>query len=180
MTMVTLVLETFNLYSQTSRDPNKRLNTFLRLVLYFKSINSFKCCIYFSYLGISDTKSPHAYLIATGFPFDNGDQYELIDFADISSTCKPIDFPKLPKLWGSVGQVLRNYPVICGGENKSFGEEDICYILDHSKGYLQRFRMRQKRGDASSIKVNKVRLFYCIQSTIKCFITSCSKKLSLQ
>ena len=133
-----------------------------------------------SCLGISDTQSPHVFLITTGFPFDNGDQYELIDFVDLSSTCKPLNFPKMPKIWGSVGQVLRGHPVICGGENESFSEEDTCYVLDRSKVSLQHFRMRQKRGDAFSVKLNKVRLFYCVQSTIECFITSCNKKLSLQ
>ena len=115
-----------------------------------------------SCIGTTKSRTPHVFLIATGFPFDNGDHYELIDFADLSSTCKPLNFPKMPKIWGSIGQVLRGHPVICGGENESFGEEDICYVLDSSKVRLQHFGMRQKRGDAFSVKINKVHNFYNI------------------
>ena len=98
----------------------------------------------------------HLFLIATGFPFFNGEHYEVIDFADLTLTCKLIHFPKLPKIWGSVGRVLRGNPVICGGENSSFGEEDVCYVLDYSKLHLRHFQMKQKRGDAFSVKINEV------------------------
>ena len=101
-----------------------------------------------------ESNSSTKILITTGFPFKHGQYHEIIDLANLKSTCQTLNFQKLPKLWGATGAVISGHPIICGGENSHFGEESMCYVLGNSK--LKSFSMKVKRGDPFAVKINEV------------------------
>ena len=76
-----------------------------------------------------------AILITTGYPLGNGHHSEVIDLKSRNHPLKCNLLDKNPlKRWGSVGGLLRNKPVICGGWNKELSTRipDVfreCYVI---------------------------------------------------
>ena len=76
-----------------------------------------------------------AILITTGYPLGNGQHSEVIDLKSRNHPLKCNLLDKNPlKRWGSVGGLLRNKPVICGGWNKELSSRipDVfreCYVI---------------------------------------------------
>ena len=92
------------------------------------------------------------YLVATGWPTDNGVKTEILDLSDPTKSCLLDD---ISVRGASAGGLLGTTPVICGGYDGSINDLSECLFY----GTSQVISMNFKRRSHSSVAINSSMLW---------------------
>ena len=96
-------------------------------------------------------------LVITGIGPENnytiGKRAEIIDLENSKAKCASLpDFPG--EFFSSVGGLLDNKPVICGGFDHKTGMRDQCFELDDSKKFQPSTKLSTRRSNAAAVVIN--------------------------
>merc|ERR1711963_182812 len=98
-------------------------------------------------------------LVATGYGESKrqwGNEKDLVQVVDLNSNNSCSNLQKFPsKVYKASGGVLNNIPIICGGYDNNYIQQNSCFAYEKSsQSWLLHAKMNDRKLDASTAVIN--------------------------